>query len=318
MKNDNVKLSIIVPVYNVENYIEKCLVSLLFQSLKEIEIIVVNDGSTDDSCKIINKIMEIYPNRIQYYEKENGGQGSARNLGIELAEGEYLSFVDSDDFIDKNFAHEMYYGAKNENADVAVCDMVDVYNDKEVYHNTTDFDKIYETTPSVCNKVFKNDIFAGVKFLSEYWYEDLHVMCNLYNKIKKVVKIKKGYYYCHCREVSTMNNNNSKKNLDMIFILNDAKKFINQYGEFDREAFNYIVFDHVLITAINRVATQNNKDKRAVIIELLSFCKKEIPHYNRNKFYSSISIKRKIIAWLNYHGLYNLTKWLLYCNNIIK
>ena len=66
MKNDNVKLSIIVPVYNVENYIEKCLVSLLFQSLKEIEIIVVNDGSTDDSCKIINKIMEIYPNRIQY------------------------------------------------------------------------------------------------------------------------------------------------------------------------------------------------------------------------------------------------------------
>lgn len=317
-ENAKLKVSIIVPVYNVENYIEKCLDSLLSQSLKEIEIIVVNDGSTDNSYEIIKSIMDKHPNRIQYFIKKNGGQGSARNLGIEHARGEYLSFVDSDDYIDENFARDMYNAAKSENADVAVCDMVDVYSDKQIYHNTTDFNKIYETTPSVCNKVFKKEIFEGIEFLSRYWYEDLHVMCNLYNKIKKVVRIKKGYYFCHCREVSTMINNNSQKNLDMLYILNDAKQFINQEGEFNSDAFKYIVFEHVLITSINRVSKQKNKEKKAVLDALLQFCKAEIPDYNKKQFYRDISLKRKIAAWLNYHGLYNMTKWLLYFNSIIK
>ena len=87
-ENAKLKVSIIVPVYNVENYIEKCLDSLLSQSLNEIEIIVVNDGSTDNSYEIIKSIMDKHPNRIQYFIKKNGGQGSARNLGIEHARGE--------------------------------------------------------------------------------------------------------------------------------------------------------------------------------------------------------------------------------------
>ncbi|MEI3251451.1 MAG: glycosyltransferase family A protein [Candidatus Gastranaerophilaceae bacterium] len=93
------KVSIIVPVYGVEKYIDKCLDSLVKQSLKEIEIIVVNDGSQDNSQKIIDKYVKRYPDKIKSYIKENGGQGSARNYGLEKANGEYIGYVDSDDFI---------------------------------------------------------------------------------------------------------------------------------------------------------------------------------------------------------------------------
>ena len=95
-----IKVSVIVPVYNVEKYIDKCLDSLVNQTLKDIEIIVVNDGSPDNSQKIIDKYVKKYPNKVKSFIKENGGQGSARNLGMEYAKGEYISFVDSDDWID--------------------------------------------------------------------------------------------------------------------------------------------------------------------------------------------------------------------------
>ena len=102
------KLSIIVPVYGVEKYIDKCLDSLVKQSLKEIEIIVVNDGTKDNSQKIIDKYVKKYPEKIKSYIKENGGQGSARNYGLEKANGEYIGYVDSDDFIEKDMYKKLY------------------------------------------------------------------------------------------------------------------------------------------------------------------------------------------------------------------
>ena len=107
-----IKVSVIVPVYNVEKFIDKCLNSLVKQSLKEIEIIVVNDGSPDNSQKIIDKYVKKYPEKVQSFIKENGGQGSARNIGIVKAKGEYISFVDSDDWLDLDALEKMYSLAK--------------------------------------------------------------------------------------------------------------------------------------------------------------------------------------------------------------
>ena len=107
-----VKVSIIVPVYNVEKYIKKCLDSLVNQTLKDIEIIVVNDGSPDNSQKIIDKYVKEYPTKVKSYITENGGQGSARNFGIYKATGEYILYVDSDDYIELNMAELLYKEAK--------------------------------------------------------------------------------------------------------------------------------------------------------------------------------------------------------------
>ena len=109
-----IKVSVIVPVYNVEDYLARCLDSLVNQTLKEIEIIVVNDGSPDNSQKIIDKYAKKYLN-IKAYKKENGGLSDARNYGIKKANGEYIAFIDSDDFVTTDMYEKMYQKAKTGN-----------------------------------------------------------------------------------------------------------------------------------------------------------------------------------------------------------
>lgn len=305
------KLSIIVPVYNVYDYIEGCLESIVNQSLKDIEVIVVNDGSPDNSQDIIDKYVEKYPKLIKSFIKENGGQGTARNLGLEYAKGKYVSFIDSDDYIDKNFAKEMYELAIKDNADVVVCDMIDVYKDKEIYQDCTNFKKIYQTTPSVCNKIFKKELFDDVKFKGKMWYEDLNIMLKIMHNIKKISVIHKGYYLCNCRDNSTMRNDNSKKNLDMIWAIDDAKEYLIKNKKFNKDIYSYIVFNHILIETINRVESHKNKDKKEVLRKLNQYCKDNIKDYKKQNFYKNISRNRKIVAFLNYHKLSKISKILI-------
>ena len=124
------KVSIIVPFYNVENYIEKCLETLVNQTLKDIEIILVNDGSKDRSIDIVNKFLKQYPEKIVYLEKENGGLSDARNFGIPHAKGEYIEFLDSDDYVEKDMYENMYELAKKEDSDMVECDFYWEYPDK--------------------------------------------------------------------------------------------------------------------------------------------------------------------------------------------
>lgn len=106
MMEEKIKVSVIIPVYNVEDYIEKCLESVVNQTLKEIEIIVVNDGTKDNSMKKIEKYFS--DSRIKIINKQNGGQSSARNAGLAISKGEYISFIDSDDFIEEKMLEELY------------------------------------------------------------------------------------------------------------------------------------------------------------------------------------------------------------------
>ena len=124
------KVSVIVPIYNVEKYIKKCLNSLVNQTLQEIQIILVNDGSKDKSGEIAKEYAQMYKNKILYLEKENGGLSDARNYGIPYAEGEYIAFIDSDDYIDENAYEEMYDKAKKENSDYVECDFIWEYPNK--------------------------------------------------------------------------------------------------------------------------------------------------------------------------------------------
>ncbi|OMD37951.1 hypothetical protein BSK52_20335 [Paenibacillus odorifer] len=115
-----IEISVVIPVYNLENYIGRCLNSVLSQSLKEIEVIVINDGSTDDSEKIIKKYAECDV-RIKYIKQKNGGVSAARNRGIEEARGKYLTFIDGDDYILNNMLEKMYHLAESENLNFVVC-----------------------------------------------------------------------------------------------------------------------------------------------------------------------------------------------------
>lgn len=120
-------ISVIIPVYNVEKYLEQCLDSVINQNLQDIEIICVDDGSTDNSPSILEKFSS-KDNRIKIFSKENGGQASARNLGIKKAKGKYIAFVDSDDFIKEDMFVKLYDVAENNNLDIAMCKIA-LYDD---------------------------------------------------------------------------------------------------------------------------------------------------------------------------------------------
>lgn len=318
-----IKVSVIVPVYNVEKYIDKCLNSLVNQTLKEIEIIVVNDGSPDNSQKIIDRYVKKYPNKVQSYIKENGGLGSARNYGLKHANGEYISFVDSDDWIDRTALEEMYSLVKKENSDVVICDMVDHYildnnKEKEIHHNCTKFDSVYTVTPSACNKIFRKDVISNLKFAQNLWYEDLNFVTKILLSTKRISTISKGFYHCNCGHISIMNNNNSLKNLDIITSIDDVIEYAKKKKIYDSNIISYLIFNHILITTINRVAVHKNKDKKYVLKELQKYCKKSILNYKKLPFYKNISTNRKIIAWLNYNGMWTISKLILNSKSLIK
>lgn len=205
---NEVKVSVIVPVYNVEKYLDQCLDSLVRQTLQEIEIIVVNDGSPDNSQTIIDRYVEEYPEKVVGYIKENGGLGDARNFGIECAHGEYIGFVDSDDWVDVKMFQSMYEMAKKENDDVVICDFIEIndgWKSGHVAHgfrgDTTSFpiDKYLYILNSLdpataCNKIYKNTLFHIKKF-PQQWYEDMATTPILLSYANKIGYMPIALYY---------------------------------------------------------------------------------------------------------------------------
>ena len=175
------KISVIIPVYNCEKFIEKCLQSLVNQTLTDIEIILVNDGSTDNSQKIIEKFSDT---RIKLINKKNGGQSSARNVGLDVANGEYIGFIDSDDWVDSDFFEKLYNTAKKYNADIAMTDFIRIGPTKYKKRLNISEEKIYEKIENkikianalkegcIWNKIYKKEILTGLKFNEGMYFED--------------------------------------------------------------------------------------------------------------------------------------------------
>lgn len=315
------KLSIIVPVYGVEKYIDKCLNSLVKQSLKEIEIIVVNDGTKDNSQKIIDKYVKKYPDKIKSYIKENGGQGSARNYGLEKANGEYIGYVDSDDFVEKDMYKKLYNKAKENNYDIVVCGN---YNVSEDYQNknidtfinnyNTDLENIFFGKMAVWNKIYKRDILIKNKleFKEKVWYEDLAFTLKAIMNSNTFAFIDEPLCDYLIREGSTMNNSNVQRNLEILDAFNDILSYIqhNKKEEYFSK-IEFLAIDHIYISAIVRVlkAEADDKVKRETINKLIDYMNKKFPNYKNNKYINTLSKNRKIIYKLiniKMYGLINL------------
>lgn len=307
------KVSVIIPVYNTKDYIKQCLDSVLQQTIDEIEILVVDDGSTDGSTDIIKEYVERYPEKINAFFKPNGGQADARNLALLHAKGEYLGFVDSDDWIDCTMYEEMFQKAKEEEADIVICDTMDHYPEREVYHHASQFENKFTVTPSACNKIFRREFVGDKKFPSGLWYEDFEFTTKSLMLTEKISVIHKSFYHCHCREVSTMANNNSEKNLDMLIVLEHLTNFVDEncLQENHRDTLEYLHIEHVLISTINRLQLQKNKNKRYVINTMRKTVKQRYPKFYRDRVFKEMEKNRRIIAMLNYVGLSTLSMIIL-------
>lgn len=308
------KVSVIIPAYNTEAYMVQCLESLLKQTLQELEIIVVDDGSTDRTLDILKQYEVQYPKKIRVYHKENGGQASARNLALEQARGEYLGFVDSDDWVDFEMYEEMYLKAKEDDADIVICDMVDHFPNRDIYHHASRFEDKFSVTPSACNKIFKASFAGDIRFPEGLWYEDFEYTTKQLMKTEKISVIHKGFYHCHCREVSTMRNNNSIKNKDIIQVIEHLENFARENGWETKfaDALEFLYIDHILITTINRLENQRSKEKKDVIRYLRTKVCGKYPHFYRDKVFVEMPRKRQIVARLNAMGLSVVSKLIFY------
>lgn len=202
-----IKVSIIVPVYNVEEYLKECLESIINQTLKEIEIICINDGSTDNSLNILENYAQ-KDSRITIINKKNEGQSIARDIGVEKATGEYLGFVDSDDWIDLNYFEEMYNSVKKFDCDMACAGFKRCKKNKKRISKcyeaellcTNVNDKIrMDNLPChnyIWNKIFRRKkwLELGIKFQAGRYYEDMALIIKIIHKMDKMVTVPNVYY----------------------------------------------------------------------------------------------------------------------------
>lgn len=207
-------ISVIVPIYNVADYLSKCIDSIINQTYRDLEIILVDDGSTDDCPKICDAYKE-KDNRIIVIHKENGGLSDARNAGIEIAKGEYISFIDSDDYIDESMYETMLSNLEATDADLCICGFDRVndngevrstfsYKDSELTRNDA-FEMLVQGNVYFiisCNKVYKRKIFDDLGFKKGKTHEDEYIMHHVYGECEKIVTISQPFYYYLVRESS--------------------------------------------------------------------------------------------------------------------
>jgi len=294
------KLSIIVPVYNVESYIDKCLESLVNQTIDEMEIIIVNDGSTDNSYKIIEKYIKRYPEKIIYLTKKNGGLSDARNFGLKYANGEYVGFVDSDDYIDVTTYEKMYKKAQQEDADMVECDFYWVYQNRM----KKDIGTLYNTKKEMfqiarvmaCNKIIRRKIIddAKVEFPKGLRYEDTEFFYKLLPFIEKVGFVKEPLYFYIQRGTSICNTQN-EKTTDMFKILNNVLEYYkenNLYEEY-KDELEYIYVKYLLGSSFLRmVKIRDDKMRKNVLRETWNMLNKAFPKWRKNQILRNVKTKK--------------------------
>ncbi len=223
-----IKVSVIVPVYNTEEYLDKCLQSLVNQTLEEIEIICVNDGSTDNSIKILKKYEKQYP-RIKILEQQNLKQGAARNRGVKAANGEYIGYVDSDDWVDTDFFEKLYNTAKKYDSDIALATNIRIGNGKTKKRLDITKEGMYSSLQNkfdVCKQA-KNECPTNKIYRREFllkheitWPEGVYCEDKIYTLkavyyANSVVTVPNVNYYYYRRSGSTVkqrNHHNTDKN----------------------------------------------------------------------------------------------------------
>ena len=289
-----IKVSVIVPVYNVEEYLERCLDSLVNQTLKETEIIVVNDGTKDNSQEIIDKYKEKYSN-IKSYIKENGGLSDARNYGIKKATGKYIAFVDSDDYVTRDMYEKMYNKANLGNFDMVVCDLNYVYDDESIIkaysnlkHDTTDIKQaMLNIYPAAWNKIFKKKLFeTGIEFKKGVWFEDVEFIYRLLPYVKTIGVIHEHFNQYVQRQGSITNTVN-KKIYHYIDNWNGIVEFYKEKGLYKQyyKELEYSYVRYIYATFLKQATSFDEEEYQNAVNTAIKNVKENFPHYRMNKYF---------------------------------
>lgn len=294
------KISVIVPVYNTEKYLRKCLDSLVFQTLQGVEIVAVDDGSKDGSGTILDEYKEKYPDRFQVIHKENGGQASARNLAIPLCRGEYIGFLDSDDFVKEEMFEKMYTAACANEADYVACGYTDItYEDgKEVVLQeyvaskpaAKTKDMFFGALVSPFLHIYKKEIFdkSKVVFPEGYIYEDTAFYLNLIPYINKLVTIKESLAVRVRRSNSTTTTFKKERVRNILPVTKHTIDFYKENGFYEeyKNELEYFCVKVLLCSSMERISRVGKfKDSMDLAKETMQFIKENFGTYKKNPYF---------------------------------
>ena len=296
------KVSVIMPVYNVSMYLETCLQSVLSQTFKDFELICINDGSTDDSGDILKKYAEL-DTRIKIIEQENKGLSSARNKGIEIAKGQYITFIDSDDYYTLDFLEHLFTIQQKTCADIVGCDYQKIHQDDicnrhvehvsyRLYNNALQvlLDKRNFIHFNVWNKLYTKAVIGDIRFIPGIYYEDWVFNCCVFEKAKTFCWIKNKLYAYRYSENSIMRSPFNKKK-----IIDYVKGIQAVHLYFQKEAPSK--WEKVKKTRIARtVKMMMNSARRSGNILLVRSVAKELKKLKTNNIigYQGLSIINKL------------------------
>lgn len=318
----NKELSIIVPVYNVEKYLDKCLGSLIRQDIKNYEIIVVNDGTKDNSQKIIDKYVEKYPKIVKSFIKENGGLSDARNYGIKKAKGKYITFVDADDYVEDNCYTKILELANRDNSDLIVSDLEYYWENNEknpLYKKglekvNDNINKALFLSPLFSwNKVYKKELFDkyNLEFPVGLWYEDIPVTLRVFSEANTISYNNNLCVHYIQRDTSIMGTGYSEKMNDIFTIFSrvvDDFKKNEKYLEYKNE-LEYLYIEHFLVYGAFRFLRTNHY--KELMKKAFEFVKNEFPNYKQNMYIKTFGAKNRLFLATNNKLTMSFWHWYL-------
>ena len=305
-------ISVVIPVYNVKEYLNKCVDSVLANDCADCEIILVDDGSTDGVCpEICDDYERSYPELIKAIHKQNGGLGDARNVGVEHSNGEYVLFVDSDDYIEPDMlaclkeaidtyrADAVAFGYRIVEGDIKT-DRLDSFLPEKEPLTLAENKRMLFAAPNAVTKLWRREFLleTGITYPSRVWYEDIRTTLKLIAKAKSVVYIHRPFYNYLVRDGSITHNANIRRNREIIDAFEDLVVWYREKGLFEkyRDELCKLCIDHLYIAGSVRVIRA--EPKNALTGEFRDYIEREFPNYMQNPYLCELPRLHKLILKL--------------------
>lgn len=296
-----VDISIVVPVYNSEDSLNKCIDSLINQTKKELEIILVNDGSTDNSEDIIKSYKD---KRIKYYKNKNQGIGKTRNFGINKTTGKYIMFIDSDDYLREDACEMLYNYAENNSCDLVVCDFYRVIDNKLIEEkiNTISGNTLLED-PSILlkvnlspwNKLYKRDLIIDnkIKFIEDLKYEDAPFVVEALDKSLKIGQVSEclNYYVIHSNSETTVRD---ERCFDILKIIDIIRVYFKD-KEYVKDKVDELIVRIITNYNIQQRVQKDKKLGMKFIDESFNYLEKYVPNYKNNNYFKNRNLLKRVI-----------------------
>lgn len=295
------KISVIVPIYNVEKYLKRCVESILKQTYQNIEVILVDDGSSDGSGKICDQFAE-RDDRIKVIHKKNGGMSDARNAGLDMATGEYIAFVDSDDWISSVMFERLYAALKKHGTELVVCEPIYAYetyideqqlsgksfelNKREAMELLIE-DRKFRSV--VWNKLYAKRLWSDIRFPKGKHYEDVHIVYKIYDMCEKIAFLDQGLYYYFQRSQSIVHSANIESHMELVYAVEERAKFLQLKYPDMLPRLSASVISAVLIVYREAGIYQIKLDK-----DTKKYMRKKIDTYKNKDMFQYLSPRMKI------------------------